>query len=167
MALIPEDGSIVTDADTYAEATDLAAYAALRGITITAVEAEQEALLVKAMDYLARYRGQWKGNRVSDAQALDWPRSGVYVDNRLLPSDEIPRELFYAQISLAVAAESATLLPTAAAGEKGAIIEETVSGAVTLKYANPGRVLPVAADAYADALIAVLLKYSGLQVIRA
>lgn len=166
MALVIEDGTIVADANSYASAADLTTYAGLRGVTLPTTDAEKEALLIKAMDYLARYRGKWKGERVAEAQELDFPRTGVYVDNLLLPSDEIPRELFYAQLSLAVASISADLLPTADANQKGPVIEETVHGAITVKYANSDRVLSVAADAAADALINVLLRYSGLSVVR-
>jgi hypothetical protein len=166
MSLIKEDGTLVTDADTYASVADLDAYATNYGVTLPTTTAEKETLLRKAMDYLARYTEKWKGTRVDDTQSLDWPRSGVYVDGVLRAEDEIPRELFYAQLSLSVAAIGTTLLPVQAAGEKGPTIEETVD-VITLKYANPNRVLAVAADATADALLRVLLRRSGLEVIRA
>jgi len=166
MSLIKEDGSIVTDADTYVSITDLAAYAVNYGATLPTTDAGKETLLRKAMDYLARYTEKWKGTRVDDAQSLDWPRSGVYVDGVLRAEDEIPRELFYAQLSLAVAAIGTTLLPVQAAGEKGPVTRETVD-VITVQYANPGRILSVAADATADALLRVLLRRSGLEVIRA
>jgi hypothetical protein len=165
MALIIEDGSIVDGAQSYAAASDLVTYAGLRDEDLTAVEAEQEALLIKAMDALA---GRcWKGERVSDDQDLAWPRYGVYRDNQLLPSDEIPRELFYGQMALAMGAIDSDLMPTFDANAKGPITEETVHGAVTRKYANPGRILPVAAVTDAEALLRVLMCRAGLRVIRA
>lgn len=160
-----ENGSIVAGAVSYASAADLVAFAALRGEAVPATEAEQEALLIKAMDAL---QGRaWKGCRISDTQPLEWPRSGVTRDSQTLPSDQIPRELFYAQLSLALAAQTTTLQPIAEANAKGAVIEETVSGAVTLKYANNANVLPVAADARADALLRVLTHRAGLFAVRA
>jgi hypothetical protein len=164
MALIIEDGTEVDGAQSYAAATDLATYADLRDVTLTVVESEREALLMKAMDAL---QGRcWKGERVTTTQDLAWPRYGVYRDNQLLPSDEIPRELFYGQMALALAAIDSDLTPTFDANAKGPIIEETVHGAVTRRYANPGRVLPVAAVSDAEALLRVLMCSAGLRVVR-
>ncbi len=164
MALIIEDGSVVADAQSYASATELATYADLRGTTLTAVEADREKLLIKAMDALQDRC--WKGERVSIDQVLAFPRFDVDRDGQLLPSDEIPRELLYGQMALALAAIDTTLMPTQAAQGKGPVIEETVHGAVTIKYANSNRVLSVAAVADADALLRVLECRSGLQVVR-
>lgn len=47
------------------------------------------------------------------------------------------------------------------------MIEKTVDGAVTVKYANPGKVLPVSAFAKPEALVNVLLRRGGLFAIRA
>ena len=165
MALIIEDGTEVTSANSYAAYSDLTAYALLRGVTITAVQADGEALLLKAMDAL--YGRPWQGERVTNTQALEWPRTGVYRDGQLLTYNEIPRELFYGQLALAMAAVSTTLMPVTTGNAKGPIIEETVHGAVTLKYANSGRVSPVAAVSDANALLSVLEYRSGLRVVRA
>lgn len=166
MALIIEDGTIVANANSYASHTDLADFANLRGIDLTTTQEDREALLIKAMDKLAEYRGKWKGCRVSSTQELDFPRSGIYVDGQLLPSGEIPRELFYGQMQFALTAADTELQPVTEANAKGPITEETVHGAVTRKYANPGRVLSVAADSKAETLIRVLLRNSGLEVVR-
>jgi len=165
MTIVVEDGSIVSGANSYAEHTDLAAYAELRGVTLTAVQADREALLIKAMDAL--YGRPWKGCRVSTEQELEWPRANVDRDGQILAHDEIPRELFYGQLALAIAAIDNDLTPTQPAQGKGPVIEERVEGAVTVKYANSGRVLNVAAAADADALLKVLERRSGLNVVRA
>lgn len=165
MTLVIEDGSIVTGAQSYAAHTDLATYADLRGVTLTSDQGGREALLMKAMDAL--YGRPWKGDRVSSAQALEWPRSGVYRDGYLLESDEIPRELFYGQLALAIAAIDNDLTPTQPAQGKGPVVEERVEGAITVKYANPGKVLAVAAVADAEALLRVLEVHAGLSILRA
>ena len=165
MALIIEDGTEVTNANSYAAYSDLTAYALLRGVTITAVQADGEALLLKAMDAL--YGRPWKGERVSTTQELEWPRTGVYIDGQLRTYNEIPRELFYGQMALAMAAVDNTLMPVHPAQGKGPVIEERVEGAITMKYANSGRVLSVAAVSDADALLRVLEYRSGLRVVRA
>jgi len=166
MTLIIEDGSEVTSANSYATYAELVAYGLLRSVTITAVQASGEAYLIEAMDALQDRN--WKGERVTTTQALAWPRTGVYVDNQVVEYDEIPRELKYGQLALAFAAhQGTTLMPTSTAMPKGAVIEERVEGAVTVKYANSGSVLSVAADATADALLKVLEIKSGLRVMRA
>jgi hypothetical protein len=165
MALIIEDGSVVDGAQSYAAASDLVTYASLRDEDLTAVEAEQEALLVKAMDAL---QGRcWKGDRVSYDQDLAWPRYGVYRDNQLLPSDEIPDELTDGQMALAMAAIDSDLTPTFDANAKGPITEETVHGAVTRKYATPTRVSLVAAVTSAEKALRALMCNPWNRVIRA
>lgn len=162
MAIIVEDGTEVANANSYASASALADYADLRGITLTT---DEDVLLIRAMDAL--YGRSWIGERVTTTQALEWPRTGVYVDNQLRASNEIPRELFYGQLALAVAADTIDLMPTRAANATGPIIENRVEGAVTRKYANPGTVSPVAAVSEAEALLRVLEFRSGLRVVRA
>jgi hypothetical protein len=167
MTITVEDGSIVANANSYIDLYDLSAYAQERNITLPETDEEQTALVFEAMDYLSRYRGRWAGDRVSNEQELDFPRSGIYVDGSLLPDDEIPRELFYAQLALAVAANETTLQPISSPTDSGAVIEKTVHGAVTLRYANSEKVLSVAAVTKATTLINLLLKNSGLEVVRA
>jgi len=166
MTIIVEDGTEVSNANSYSSYADLVAYGLIRGITITAVQADGEVFLIEAMDAL--YGRPWQGERVTTTQALEFPRTGVYVDGQLQDYDEIPRELFYGQLALALSAhEGTSLMPVTAGNAKGPIIEETVHGAVSLKYANPGRVSNVAAVADAEALLRVLEKRSGLRVVRA
>lgn len=163
MALVKEDGTIVANADTYADVTDLDTYVSEYNVTLTAsTTAEKEALLRQAMDYLDRYIERWKGSRVSETQSLPWPRTDVWLDGMLLPSDEIPRLLQYAQLSLAVTADTTELLPVTGVTTQGPVIEERVEGAVTVKYANPGKVQQVPSDAAADTMIRPLLKHGGL-----
>jgi hypothetical protein len=83
MALIIEDGTKVADAQSYSTYDDLVAYGQLKGVTVTAVQADGEALLLEAMDMLKGRR--WKGERATTTQSLEWPRTGVYCDDQLVP----------------------------------------------------------------------------------
>ena len=112
MALIIEDGTIVAGADSFATVQELRDYAAKRGIDVPALEADVEVLLIKAMDYLSAQEGRFKGWRVSDEQALSWPRRSVMVWGRLLPFSSIPKMIIEGQIALALAAISFELMPT-------------------------------------------------------
>lgn len=164
MALIIEDGSIVASAQSYATAAELASYAALRGTSITADETEQEQLLIKAMDYLEGLRDKFKGVKVSTDQSLQWPRSGVTIDGLSVSYEEIPRELLYAQLALAIEAYSTDIMPNLPS--TGDVTREKV-GPIEVEYDNKSKVLGVSAFAKSSALIAPLLKRNGLLAIRA
>jgi hypothetical protein len=124
--------ALTVGVDTYATAAQLAAYASARGIEPAG---EPEVLLVKAMDYLESLEGQWQGYRTSTSQPLAWPRTGVYVYGSLQASDAVPQRIIQAQCQLAIEADSQALMPTVAAGAKGAVIEETVD-VISVKYAE-------------------------------
>lgn len=74
MALIIEDGTIVDGANSFATAAELVTYADEYGLTIPATAAEQERLLRRAA--LQMQALSWKGEIVSAAQPLSWPRTG-------------------------------------------------------------------------------------------
>ena len=110
MALIVEDGTVVAGAESYITLAAADAYHAARGITLWATmsEAEREQALRRATDYMVQaYRTRWKGWRVSQVQALDWPRA--YVPQELYqgggdafyPEDEVPAEVRNACAELA------------------------------------------------------------------
>lgn len=88
MALIVEDGTIVTGAESYATVAFADAYFASRGVAAWAAIAStelKEIALRKATDYMtAVYRDMWAGSRVNEVQELDWPRENVYRDRYVL-----------------------------------------------------------------------------------
>ena len=164
MALTIESGEIVAGANSYATVSELRAYAALRGATVPTSDAACEALLIKAMDYLADQR--YQGERVTADQPLDWPRTGAWVENWPIASNAIPRQLVQAQCALAIEAQSVDLMPTQDLQQGGTITSETV-GPVSVTYANTGNVRRVPAIAKADALLRTLLRRNGFAVVRA
>lgn len=107
MALIQEDGTAKSDAQTYVTAAELTAYALARAVTITAADdTAKEALLVKAMDYLESKN--FKGDKYTEAQALQWPRINVHVDGYYIDADEIPTLLTDAQCEIALSIDGGT-----------------------------------------------------------
>jgi hypothetical protein len=165
MTLIVEDGSIVADAETYASVSDLQAYVAKRGVSVSNKPADQEILLVKSMDFL---RGlNYIGDRTNPTvQVLDWPRAGAWIENWLIRNNEIPRQLIYAQCAIAVeVANGIDVLPTQDVQDPGQIIEEEV-GPIRTVYANNGVVRRVPAMAKAEVFLRVLTKRNGLTAIR-
>lgn len=129
MALTVEDGTAKADAESYASVADADSYHSLRGNTLWATMStgEKEASLRRATDYMVQaYRLQFKGTRVSDSQALDWPRNFVeredfayatlngytYVGgNYYYPSNEVPAEVVQACCLAAFKAASGDLAP--------------------------------------------------------
>lgn len=165
MTIVVEDGTVVSGANSYVTHTELATYADDRGVTLTAVQADREALLFNAMDDL---KGRcWRGTRIDIDQELDFPRANIWRDGFVLPHDEIPTELKNGQMSLALAAISITLQPAESAQGKGAVIEERVEGAVTIKYSDSGRALSTANVPEAESYLRVLECRPWLNVIRA
>lgn len=142
MALVVETGLLVPAAVSYVTAAEARAYAAARGITLSASDAIVEPLLVQAMDYLDRYEDDYQGSRVDVTQALPWPREGVYLLGELFASDAIPAALKKAQMQLAIDASNGDLQPTGSGREivrqKVDVIEteyaKTGSGSVTREF---------------------------------
>lgn len=164
MALIVEDGSKVSNAVSYQSVADLRTFAEARNITnlpYTALECE--ALLLKAMDALAEFSNRWQGEPTYSDQSLPWPRSGVYVSGLLVDSQALPYELKYAQLLLAIEANSSDLQPND--DNKGAVLKEKV-GPIEKVYETRGRVSGVNTFSKPMAQINLLLKKGGFEIIR-
>lgn len=99
MALIVEDGTGKANSESYAATTDADTYWTNRADTQWAAlsTANKEAALRIATDYMVQtYRMKWRGRRVLNTQALDWPRVGVVLDEAYTP---YPGVYGYFQIS--------------------------------------------------------------------
>lgn len=114
MAFVVETGAGLPNANSYASVSAADSYVADRGITgwASLSETVKQQSLVKATDYLeATYRASWKGNRVSETQALSWPRYNVVVDGFNYASNVVPPQVVNACIEMALrAAAGDTLL---------------------------------------------------------
>jgi hypothetical protein len=179
-------------ANSYASVADLVAYAAQKGAVLPVAADDQAAMLLNAMEYVEAQRGRFKGVKTSQVnnnspdygyfapvsngiaaegagdQPLQWPRTDVWIDNGLLGPNTIPRELVYGQLAQALRLNDQNLNPSKYE-VRGPVTEQTVSGAVTVRYAspsaNPGHVLPVNAFADPDTLLRVLYRNGGLSVV--
>lgn len=156
MALVVEDGSQVTGANSYISLADARAYAVARGKTLSAVDATAEAALIKAMDLIESYRARFQGTKVSRDQALQWPRTGVVVDTFTIDDDEIPECLPQAQAALAIEAQTTELF---ANSDGRQIVRERVEGAVDVQYSESGSESPQPSFGLAESLLAPL--FSG------
>lgn len=136
MSLIIEDGTIVAGAVSYVTAAEARAWAAKRGVTLSADDAVLEPLLVKACDYLQSIEGNYRGSRVDDAQPLAWPRQKVYLfgNTTAIAVTYVPQQLKDAQCQLAIDAGSRDLQPT---GDGREVLMKQVDVLVT-QYARSG-----------------------------
>jgi hypothetical protein len=112
MALIIEDGTIVAGANSFTTDAEFVAYAALRGFTIPATEAERDPLQIQAVDYIFGKEFDMKGQRVNKTQELMYPREYVCIFNEELLKTDIPIQLKKAQMELAAQANESSLLVT-------------------------------------------------------
>lgn len=113
MSIIVEDGTGKSDAESYVSVAEFVLYHTNRGNSVAALPtADIEVLLRKATDYLtAQYRGKWLGYRSHSTQALDFPRTGIVVDEFItIESNQIPVELKNAQCELAARANNGALM---------------------------------------------------------
>lgn len=107
--LIIEDGSIVTDANSFCTDAEFNAYANLNGVTLPATQPERETLLVFAMKYIEGVEDKFKGSRVSQLQELSFPRLGLCVNGQSVSSSIIHKNVKKAQMELAIQANVSSL----------------------------------------------------------
>lgn len=173
--LIIEDGTGKTDAQSYASADDVRAFAAARGLSVPSNDpagtTQIENALVAAVDYLET-QVCYQGKKTSSLQALEWPRKGVYFDDEAYPDNAIPRNLKTAQIRLAFEVLSGRdLMPTISGTAEDFVVKEKV-GPIETEYADPTKFSGMATFTAVDSLLAPLLgdkcRHSGFfQVYRA
>lgn len=121
MPLIVEDGTGKPDAQTYASESELAQFAADRGITL---KKSASVLLLLASDYLEAQT--YREERLVQGQALSWPRT-VYG---------LPSAIKRAQIMLAVLADTTDLMPTLPVESSASVIKRVKVDVIEKEYAD-------------------------------
>lgn len=96
-AIVVEDGTGLTNSNSYVSESELTTYATNRGITLVGVNT---VLLHISMDYLEQQN--FKGVKNTDEQSLQWPRYGVYIDGYYVDNDFIPDLLKESQMEFAI-----------------------------------------------------------------
>lgn len=130
--LIVEDGTAKDDSNTYVHLDYADSYFAIRDNTdwFTYNVGQRKAALIRGCIYLDQF--QYVGQKKTYAQALQWPRINVRVDGFDVPSDEIPKNLKYAQCEAALRALAGDLGVDI---DPGNITEETVD-VITVTYSD-------------------------------
>jgi len=160
MALVIENGSIVTGANSYATRADYIAYAAAEGVTIADNDtADQQ--LVQAARYIDSLETRLKGYRVSRDQPLAFPRYELWIEDYAWNSDEIPRQVINAQIELALDINAGISLYNPPQSESIAVKREKIDRAVEVEYAV-GNQSPITRRSKSLRSLAALMKGNGL-----
>lgn len=159
MSLVIENGTIVSGANSYVTIAEAKAYASARALALPALDADIEPLLISAMDYLESKRSQYQGTKTSPlTQALQWPRTGVYIDCVEIASDVIPKELKDAQCRLACEQFAGVdIMPT----KTGPFVTEETVGPLTTKYDASQGTGTIPDMTSIDALLAPLFSQCG------
>lgn len=115
MALVVEDGTGLTTAESFASVADADTRLAALGLSLWADEmntAEKEQALRRATTFMEQsWRSRWQGNRKTLEQALSWPRYEVCVDGFPIPGTIVPVDVENACIDLAYKAAFGDLAP--------------------------------------------------------
>lgn len=165
MALVVEDGSGLSTAESYVSVADADTRRTNLGSDAAwtaATTAAKEAALRKATEYLEQaYRNRWQGYRQTTTQALSWPRNSVVIDiNTQIATDIVPVEVRNACADLALKALSETLAADLTRG----VVREKV-GPIETEY---DRASPQAVRYRAiDMALAPYLKSSTARLVRA
>ena len=90
MAIVVEDGTLVSGANSYITLDEFQAWADARGISYgTDFTLSQQ--LFRATDYFEALR--FKGLKADENQTMQWPRDQVLIDGYAVDSNEIPSEV--------------------------------------------------------------------------
>ena len=172
MALVVEDGSGKSDAESYVSVSDADTYVATNYTTSqssytswdAAADATKEIALRRATQYVdARYDGNWRGYAYTTTQALAWPRT-VAADNEdnYYDVDEIPQNLKDAVTELAVRIVAGDTL-YADQSKPGTIKSKTVkAGVVEQSIEYQGGLSPAKKYPLVEALMKPLILVGGV-----
>ncbi len=107
MATITKETGTGSSASTsYVSELDFTAYNAERNVILSAANGTPSEVLILAMDYLEQK--DFIGSKGSQVQALQWPRTGAFVDGYYIASDTIPLLLQEAQMEIAISIDAGT-----------------------------------------------------------
>jgi hypothetical protein len=132
MALIIEDGTGVSGANSYITVAEARAFADLRNLLLPSGDAQLEILIVKAFDYLEAL--DYKGEEANPPQDASFPRKNLYIQGVLFSESQVPFKLKQAQCQLSFEATSFDLQPT---GDGREVLKEKVD-VIEVQYAEKG-----------------------------
>lgn len=131
ITLVPEDGTGLANANTYADATFAAAFAETLDLTLPTDAQELASVLLQAMPYLESQ--PWQGQRATTVQALAWPRKLVIINGVELSASVVPTPIKQAQVVAASMINAGIdLLPTIS----GQVVTKEKVGPIETEYSD-------------------------------
>ena len=137
VTLITEDGTGVTDANTYISLIDARTLAEQYGWTLPVDDNDANISLVNGYNYLNTLEGGMCGTRSYEDQTGAFPREGCSCGGFAIPSDGIKTEVKQAQVRAAVTFGAGTDVNPDNDGKN--VASEAVTGAVAVSYFNNGK----------------------------
>ena len=144
MALEVEDGTGKENATSYISLADADDYFELRGNEDWSGEdeADREAALVRATFGMDSWlRGRWVGTKLTQAQALAWPREGAEDEDGFeIPEDEVPIVVQHACAEIALIELSGTSFQSTSQSAADSVSSETV-GPISVTYKDSAQTI--------------------------
>ena len=161
MAIIIEDGTIVSGANSYNSRADYIAYAILLGVTI-ADTVDADVQLISATEFMESKRDSYKGELVERDQYLAFPRYNVVLEGFYWSDEEIPRQVKLCQMAIALDINEGNdpYNPPIIRTRK----KEKVEGAVEVEYFGQDKDVKLSRNSKWQALLNILLKNNGLGI---
>ena len=159
MPLIIEDGTLITNADSFVTRADYILYAAAVGVTISDTDTA-DVQLRQAVSFICSHELNIKGSKVSRDQSLCFPRVDVILEGFEWGNTEIPRQVILCQMAYALEINADADIYNPAINQVAKI--EEVSGAVMVEYFGEGKNIKLSKDSRALALLNILLENNGL-----
>ena len=133
MALIVEDGTGVLNANTYLSLADIQAWAALRGVDGASFT---EPMVIKAMDFIERFRDRYAGSTTVAGQRLSFPRYQIWYEGDYISPVLIHPRLKDALAQLVVyVSQGIELEPISAGGETKFLVRQKL-GPIEREYSE-------------------------------
>jgi hypothetical protein len=168
MALVVENGTGMSNAESYVSVADADAYhVAHTGSTTWAAASNtaKEIALRRATSYVdEKWADQWKGSRMAFSQALRWPRVGALdLDGLLIPTAPIPVRLRNAVAEIAAEIIDGTD-PDPTETNEGATTSESISvGPISISESFSGSSSQQPKFTKAARMVADLIEPAGMR----
>lgn len=165
MALVVEDGTGKSNANSYLSVADADTYQTNRNNTTwTALStANKEVALIKATDWIeASFKPRWLGYRINNSMALSWPRYDVVdYDGYVIAADAVPQVIKDVTAIMAYEASQAALFTNVSATDRNLSSISQSAGPVSQSKSYQGAVLSAKRFTQAEKLLAQLMVSSG------
>lgn len=143
----------------YVTVEEYETYADSKGETLPTADADKTVQLTKASLFIDAQEGAFMGCRTERDQDYAFPRYGYYYNGYAYESDEIPADVLRCQMELALDINAG--IDIFDREYTAQIIEESIAGAVTVKYASPSGAMAHRKNSLGLMLIQKLMNKSG------